>query len=263
MIRCGTTRPSRRIRDWLLAGDVAAEFLATLLERPKVRRLLSSEHFSVDGTLIQAWASIKSFQPQDDVSGPPDDAGRNGSRDFHRERRRNQTHASTTDPTAKLFRKGPGKEAKLSFMGHLLMENRSGLVIGAQLTAATGHAERDAATALIAAVPGRHRITVWADRRLRCGELRGRLAGSERDAARCAESRRPTLTDRSQDRAPRGLPDEPARAQTDRGGVRVGQDDRWPGPDPVPRHRPSGLGVHACRGSLQPDPVAQAATAPS
>jgi transposase len=151
-------------RERLLEGDVAAEFLATLLDRPRVRRLLSSEHFSVDGTLIQAWASMKSFRPKDDVGDPPDHAGRNGSRDFHGERRRNQTHVSTTDPTARLFRKGPGKEARLSFMGHLLMENRSGLVIGAQLTAATGHAERDAATALIAALPGRHRITVGADR---------------------------------------------------------------------------------------------------
>ena len=151
-------------RDRLLDGDVAAGFLATLLERPRVRRLLSSEHFSVDGTLIQAWASMKSFRPHDDAGGPPDDAGRNGSRDFHGERRRNDTHASTTDAAARLFRKGPGKEAKLSFMGHLLMENRSGLVVGAQLTAATGRAERDAATGLIAAVPGRHRITVGADR---------------------------------------------------------------------------------------------------
>ena len=94
--------------------------------------MLSSEHPSAsNGTLIQAWASIKSFQPQDDVSGPPDDAGRNGSRDFHGERRRQpRPTPRPPDPTAKLFRKGPGKEAKLSFMGHLLMENRSGLVIG-------------------------------------------------------------------------------------------------------------------------------------
>jgi transposase len=151
-------------RDRLLQGDVAAGFLATLLDRPKVRRLLSSEHFSVDGTLIQAWASMKSFRPKDDAGGPPDDAGRNGSRDFHGERRRNETHASTTDPAARLFRKGPGKEAKLSFMGHLLMENRSGLVMGAQLTEATGLAERDAAMALIGDLSGRHRITVGADR---------------------------------------------------------------------------------------------------
>ena len=151
-------------RDRLLQGDVAAGFLATLLDRPKVRRLLSSEHFSVDGTLIQAWASMKSFRPKDDAGGPPDDAGRNGSRDFHGERRRNETHASITDAAARLFRKGPGKEAKLSFMGHLLMENRSGLLIGAQLTEATGRAERDAAMALIGDVPGRHRITVGADR---------------------------------------------------------------------------------------------------
>ena len=151
-------------RDRLLDGDVAAGFLATLLDQPKVRRLLSSEHFSVDGTLIQAWASMKSFRPKDDAGGPPDAAGRNGSRDFHGERRCNETHASITDAGARLFRKGPGKEAKLSFMGHLLMENRSGLVIGAQLTAATGRAERDTAMALIADVPGRHRITVGADR---------------------------------------------------------------------------------------------------
>ena len=119
-------------RDRLLAGEVAARFLATVLARPEVKRLLSDDHFSVDGTLIQAWASMKSFRPKDDPAEPPP-GGRNDSRDFHGERWRNETHASTTDPEARLFRKGPGKEARLSFMGHLLMENRSGLVVGTRL----------------------------------------------------------------------------------------------------------------------------------
>ena len=150
-------------RDRLLAGEVAARFLATVLARPEVKGLLSDDHFAVDGTLIQAWASMKSFRPRNGPAEPPPD-GRNDSRDFHGERRRNETHASTTDPAARLFRKGPGKEARLSFMGHLLMENRSGLVVGTRLTQASGVAERAAALALTEAVPGRHRITVGADR---------------------------------------------------------------------------------------------------
>jgi transposase len=150
-------------RDRLLEGEVAAKFLAAVLSHARVRQLLRREHFSVDGTLIQAWASMKSFRPKDGVDQPPG-GGRNDSRDFHGEPRRNDTHASTTDAEARLFRKGAGKEAKLCFMGHLLMENRSGLVVAARLTQATGLAERAAASGLIEEVPGRHRITVGADR---------------------------------------------------------------------------------------------------
>ena len=150
-------------RDRLLQGEVAARFLAAVLDHARVRQLLSREHFSVDGTLIEAWASMKSFRPKDGADEPPG-GGRNGSRDFHGERQRNDTHASTTDAEARLFRKGAGKEAKLSFMGHLLMENRSGLVVATSLTQATGLAEREAASTLIGSVPGRHRITVGADR---------------------------------------------------------------------------------------------------
>jgi hypothetical protein len=109
-------------RDRLLEGDVATRFLATPLDRPKVRRLLSSEHFSVDGTLIQAWAGMKSFRPKGGDDEPPG-GGRNPSLDFHGERRSNATHASTTDPDALLYRKGPGMEARLCFLGHVLMEN--------------------------------------------------------------------------------------------------------------------------------------------
>jgi transposase len=151
-------------RDRLLEGEVAGRFLAAILDRPEVKRLLSDEHFSVDGTLIEAWASMKSFRPKGDPGDEPPAGGRNGARDFHGERRRNDSHASSTDPEARLFRKGAGKEARLSFMGHLLMENRSGLVVGAGFTQASGFAERDAAVMLIGGVPGRHRITIGADR---------------------------------------------------------------------------------------------------
>ena len=135
-------------RDRLLEGEVAQKFLAAVLSQNKVKRLLSSEHFSVDGTLLEAWASPKSFCPKDG-SGEPPGPGRNGERNFHGERRKNETHASTTDADARLFRKGPGKEARLCFMGHALMENRNGLVVGAVATRASGHAERLAALALI------------------------------------------------------------------------------------------------------------------
>lgn len=150
-------------RDRLLAGDVAGAFLGAVVAHARVKGLLSDEHFSVDGTLIEAWASVKSFRPKDGGGEPPG-PGRNGERDFHGERRRNDTHVSVTDPEARLFRKGRGKEAKLSFMGHVLMENRNGLVVGATLTQASGFAERGAAVALIGAMPGRHRITVGADK---------------------------------------------------------------------------------------------------
>jgi len=147
----------------LLEGEVAAKFLRAVLAQPKVEALLSDEHFSVDGTLIQAWASMKSFRPKDG-SGEPPAPGRNGERDFHSEQRTNDTHASTTDPEAKLFRKGKGKEAKLSFMGHLLMENRNGLIVDGGVSEASGTAERDAAQAMVAAIPGRHRVTVGGDK---------------------------------------------------------------------------------------------------
>lgn len=151
-------------RDRLLAGEVAARFLAIVLAQPRVRTLLSTEHFSVDGTLLEAWASTKSFRPKDG-SGRPPDAGRNGEQDFRGQKRSNDTHASTTDPDAKLFRKGPGKEAKLCFMGHALMENRNGLIVGAVATRASGHAERLAALHLIAPHADRpNPVTLGADK---------------------------------------------------------------------------------------------------
>jgi len=147
----------------MLDGDIAAAFMDAVLNQDEVKTLLSAEHFSVDGTLIQAWASMKSFRRKDGKDEPPG-PGRNGTRDFHKEKRSNETHASTTDPDARLARKGAGKEAKLSFTGHLLMENRNGLVVDARLTPATGTAEREAAIAMLNEVPGGHRITVGADK---------------------------------------------------------------------------------------------------
>jgi transposase len=139
-------------RDRLLAGEVAGRFLAAVLTQPRVTRLLSSDHFSVDGTMIEAWASMKSFRRRDDGEPPSDGAGgggRNKEADFRGEKRSNATHASTTDPDAKLYRKGPGQEAKLCFLGHALMENRNGLFVDARLTRVSGHAERLAALDMI------------------------------------------------------------------------------------------------------------------
>jgi transposase len=150
-------------RDRLLAGAIAAKFLRAVLAQSNVKALLSDEHFSVDGTLLQAWASMKSFRPKDG-SGEPPVPGRNGERDFHGERRTNETHRSVTDPEARLLRKGKGKEAKLAFLGHLLMENRHGLLLDGRVSEASGTAERDMAQAMVADMPGRHRITVGGDK---------------------------------------------------------------------------------------------------
>jgi transposase len=153
-------------RDRLLEGEIAAKFLSSVLAQPRVKRLLSSEHFSVDGTLIEAWASMKSFK----LKEPPDagrtpGGGRNASADFRGEKRSNQTHRSTTDPDARLYRKGPGMEAKLCFIGHGLMENRSGLIVDARLTRVSGHAERLAALDMIEGFADRPRaITLGADK---------------------------------------------------------------------------------------------------
>ena len=149
-------------RDRLLDGEIAAKFLAAVLTRPQVKRLLSSQHFSADGTLIEAWASLKSFKPRPGeaggAGGPPKDGaggdddragGRNAEVNFKGERRSNATHRSTTDPEALLYRKGPGMEAKLCYIGHGLMENRSGLIVDARLTLVSGHAERLAALEMI------------------------------------------------------------------------------------------------------------------
>jgi transposase len=150
-------------RERLIAGEIAAKFMAAVLNQKRVKALLSDDHFSVDGTLIAAWASMKSFRPKDG-SGEPPSPGRNGERDFHGEKRSNETHASTTDPDARLYRKAPGQPAKLAYLGHVLMENRHALVVDTRLTLATGSAEREAGLEMAAARPGNYRITLGADK---------------------------------------------------------------------------------------------------
>jgi transposase len=153
-------------RERLLEGEIAAKFLAAVVAQPQVKRLLSSDHFSVDGTLLEAWASIKSFRRKDGGDNDSTGPGRNAERHFHKEKRSNETHRSITDPEARLYRKGDGQAARLSYMGHAVMENRHGLVVGGCATLATGKAEREAALALLDSGPARsgRRITVGADK---------------------------------------------------------------------------------------------------
>jgi len=146
-------------RDRLLEGDIAREFFHEVVEMARRRGLLSDEHFTVDGTLLEAWASHKSFRRKD---GEPPPAA--GSRDFRGERRSNDTHASTTDPDARLYRRTHHGEAKLAYLGHVLMENRNGLAVGGCVTHATGYAEREAALELVEALPVNGRITLGADK---------------------------------------------------------------------------------------------------
>jgi len=151
-------------RDRLLEAEVARKFLAELLAHKEVRALLSDEHFSVDGTQIAAWASMKSFVAKDGSDEPPS-PGRNGERDFHGEQRSNETHASTTDPEAKLSRKGKGKEAKLAYTGNVMTENRNGFVVEAELRQVSGIVERETAKDMVVRYsPGAKRITVGADK---------------------------------------------------------------------------------------------------
>jgi transposase len=151
-------------KERLLEHEVARGFLGRVLEEARRRRLLSEDHFTVDGTLLEAWASLKSFRPKDGEGSPPTTGEKNPSVDFHGEKRMNDTHQSTTDPVARLAKKGRGKEARLCFTGHVLMENRHGLVVDVALSQATGTAERDAALDMLEQVPGLHRITVGADK---------------------------------------------------------------------------------------------------
>ena len=150
-------------RDRLLEGDIAEKFFANVLAQARIANLLSDEHFSVDGTLIEAWASQKSFQRKDRPAPPSDDPG-NPTVDFHGEKRSNDTHESTTDPDARLARKSGGHEAKLAYCGNVMIENRNGLVVDTELLQCNGTAERDAAMLMVERVEGTERITVAADK---------------------------------------------------------------------------------------------------
>ena len=150
-------------RDRLLDGDIAAAFFDAIVIHADRERLLSDEHFTVDGTLLEAWASHKSFRHRDEEP-PPTGGGGNPTVNFHRQRRTNETHRSTTDPDARLYKKAHGREARLGYLGHVLMEHRSGLIVKALVTPATGRAEREAAMVMVGDLRGQHRITVAGDK---------------------------------------------------------------------------------------------------
>ena len=175
-------------RDRLLSGDVAAAFFDAVQAHARAAGLLSDEHFTVDGTQLEAWASLKSFRCVDAAeSDPPEDPG-NPTVNFHGERRRNDTHQSTTDPEAMLHRKGKGKEAKLAYLGHVLLDNRQGRVANVCATHATGTAERDAAVLLLEAsaspgsTVGRTRATMWRASLPTCASRTSRPTGRRRSA---------------------------------------------------------------------------------
>lgn len=151
-------------RDRFLESDLAGAFFSGVISQAEEAGLLSDEHFTVDGTLIDAWASMKSFRLKEVGNDSSSGGGHNESVDFHGEKRRNDTHESTTDPDARLYRKGRGKESRLAFMGHALMENRNGLVVDTRLTLATGVAEREAALEMVSALSGRKRLTLGTDK---------------------------------------------------------------------------------------------------
>jgi transposase len=151
-------------RDRLLEAEVAKLFLAEVVEQAREKGFASDEHFSVDGTLLEAWAGIKSFQRKDGTNPPSDDDAGNPTVNFHGEKRSNRTHESKTDPDAKMARKGEGKEAKLSYSGNLLVENRNGLIVNAMVWEANGTAERDTALVMLEQIPGQRRLTVAGDK---------------------------------------------------------------------------------------------------
>jgi transposase len=161
-------------RDRLLEADIARELFKAIVEQAQVAGLLSDEHFSVDGTMIEAWASQKSFRPKDGSDDPPAGAGRNAERDFHGEKRTNDTHASTTDPQCRLYKKARGTPSKLCYLGHAVSENRHGLIVDAIVTQANGTAERSAAVQMLEGLPGDRRRTVGADKAY---DTRGFVAG--------------------------------------------------------------------------------------
>ena len=150
--------------DRLLEAEVPKEFLARVVGQARTKGWTSDEHFTVDGTLLEAWASVKSFQPKDKQSWRPQDDPGNPTVNFHGEKRSNQTHESDTDPEALLARKGAGKEAKLSYSGNLLVENRNGLIVSSMVWEATGTAESDAAMTMLQQVRGTGRVTVVGDK---------------------------------------------------------------------------------------------------
>lgn len=153
-------------RDRLLNTEIAALIFASIRDQAAKKKLISDEHFTVDGTLLEAWASMKSFKPKGSDKNNPSDtgSGKNPTVNFRGQKRKNDTHQSVTDPEARLYKKAKGQQAKLCYLGHALMENRNGLVVDTRVSLANGTAERKAAIEMVENVPGKHRITLGADK---------------------------------------------------------------------------------------------------
>ena len=243
-------------RERLLAGDIAQAFFTQVLAQARQRRLLSDEHFTVDGTLIEAWASLKSFKQTDAPSGsPPDDPG-NPTVNFHGEQRRNVTHSSTTDPDARLFRKAKGHEAKLVYQGHVLMENRHGLAVEGCVTRASGYGERAAALEMLGHWATAGRITVGADKgydtrdfveALRLLQVTPHVAQNTSNRSSAIDAHH----------APRRLRGEPMDPQARRRDLRLAQDRGAAAQDAPQGPRPGQLDVHLRLGGVQPGPHPQ------
>jgi transposase len=249
-------------RDRLLEAEVAQEFLTKVVERARSAGLPSDEHFTVDGTLLEAWASLKSFQPKDQNSTlPPDDPG-NPTVNFHGTRRSNQTHAWKTDPDAQLARKGPGKEAKLSYSGNLLVENRNGLIVNAELLEANGRAERDAALLMLEQIPGVRRVTAGADKGYDTAEFVAecRHLGVTPHVARNTGRRGGSALDARTTRHPGYAVSQRKRKRIEECFAWL-KDERTAPQAATPRTAESGLDLHLRGSGLQPGRHAQSAPA--
>ncbi len=242
-------------RDRLLEGAVAEEFFSLIVNQTRQKRLLSDEHFTVDGTLVEAWAGQKSFQAKKEARAqkepPSQGAGSNPDVNFRQEKRSNQTHQSLTDPGARLFKKARGAEAKLAYLGHVVTENRNGLVVDTRLTLASGTAERDAAMAMLEHKPAGRRVTLgrsW----LRHQKVRGRPTRFAGDSACSPEHEQPAKRGGWTNHTARRLRGEPAETETRGGSVRLVEDGSSTAQDQIPGAGPSRMDVHLRGGGIQP-----------
>ena len=242
-------------RDRLLQADVASAFFDAVVHQAREAGLMSDEHFTVDGTVLEAWASLKSFQRKDAGPTPPPDDPGNPTVNFHGETRKNDTHQSTTDPDAQLYRKGQGKEAKLAYLGHVLLDNRHGLVANVCATAATGTGEWEAALLMLAA--GRRATTVGGDKHFDVGRF-VRPVRQLGITPHVAQKDTGSRIDGRTTRHP-GYADQSAEAETDRASLRLDEDHRRPAQAAAPRRRARRLDRDLHRGGLQPGPAAHTA----
>ena len=247
-------------RERLLEVEIFEKFFAEVVEQARGRRLLSDEHFTVDGTLIEANASLKSFRKKDGGK-PPEGGGSNVEVNFRGEKRKNDTHESTTDPESKLYRKGDGQPAQLCYLGHVLMENRNGLCTDVMLTQATGRAEPEAALEMVvrSTEPLCKRVTLGADKGYDRGEFHIALVENG-VVPHIAQKERLHPLDRSTHDRTERIPDQSAQAKASRGDLRLGQDGRRDGQDSIPGSGASGSATGHDDERVQPGPHGEVGT---